>query len=84
MNRIPATSMTFLRPSPSARSPLAGDITKAKSDVQAVMRDLSTVERGRFEREVPMETRVAEITPVSSTFTILASRQGLERGAFLF
>jgi hypothetical protein len=73
MKRISATRMTLLRPSLSARRPLAGDINKAKSDVQAVMRDLSTVDRGRFEREVPMEMRVAEITPVSSELIVLAN-----------
>lgn len=66
MNRISARSITFLRPRLSASNPLAGEIIRAKREVQAVMRDLSSVERGRLERDEPMETSVAEITPVSS------------------
>ena len=42
-------------------------MSRAKRDVQAVMRDLSIVVRRRFERDEPMDTRVAEMTPVSST-----------------
>lgn len=58
--------MTLLRPKRSARMPDVGETTRAKREVQAVMSDLSRVVRGREESEVPMETRVAEITPVSS------------------
>jgi len=38
----------------------------AKSDVEDVMIDLSIEVNSRFERDVPIETRVAETTPVSS------------------
>lgn len=58
--------MTRLRPRESERRPLIGETMSAKREVDAAMRDLSRVVRAREEREVPMQTRVAEITPVSS------------------
>lgn len=44
-----------------------GDMIKAKSDVEDVMMDLSKDVRVRSERELPMDTSVAEMTPVSSS-----------------
>lgn len=41
-------------------------MSKAKSDVEDVMMDLSKEVKARSERELPIETRVAEMTPVSS------------------
>jgi hypothetical protein len=66
MKRMSASRMTFFRPKLSASRPLAGEISKAKRDVHAVIRDLSRVVRERLESDVPMDTRIAEITPVSS------------------
>lgn len=62
-----ARRMTFFRPKLSPSRPLAGEMARANRDVQAVMRDLSRVVRRRFERDVLTDTRVAEMTPVSST-----------------
>jgi hypothetical protein len=47
--------------------------------VQAVMRDLSSVVRGRFERDEPTDTRVAEMTPVSSTGRLVQPLEIIDR-----
>jgi hypothetical protein len=44
-----------------------GDATRAKSDVDDVMMDLSREVNSRSESDEPIDTRVADITPVSST-----------------
>ena len=56
--------MTFRRPKESARMPVRGDATRAKKEVQEVIRDLSRVVRGREERSEPTEIRVEDMTPV--------------------
>jgi hypothetical protein len=56
--------MTLRRPKESARIPVRGDATRAKKDVQDVIRDLSSVVRGWEERSEPTETKVEEMTPV--------------------
>lgn len=43
-----------------------GETSKAKSDVEDVIIDLSSEVKARSERELPIETSVAEMTPVSS------------------
>jgi hypothetical protein len=57
---------TRLRPSVSARMPERGEMRRANREVVDVIKDLSRVVRGA-PREELMDTRVAEITPVSST-----------------
>lgn len=53
-----------------------GDIMRANSGVAEVMMDLSRELSSRLESDDPMETSIAEITPVSSTFLqLLAIRQ---------
>lgn len=59
-------SKTRFRPYVVARLPAIGDMKSAQSEVDAVMSDLSSVVRGREERSLWMETRVEDITPVSS------------------
>jgi hypothetical protein len=79
MNRMSAMRITRLRPSESASRPLRGEMSSAKSEVEAAMRDLSSVVSGREEREVLIETSVADMTPVSSvpcTRISLDSRSG--------
>jgi hypothetical protein len=61
-----AHSRTGLRPTPSAKRDANGDAKSAQRAVEEVMRDLSCGVRTRPEREEPMETRAAEVTPVSS------------------
>lgn len=61
-----AKSITRLRPRRSARTEESGEMRRAKSAVDEVMMDLSSEVRGRFESESSMDTRVADITPVSS------------------
>lgn len=58
--------MMRLRPSLSARWEEKGATRRAKREVEEVMMDLSKEVRRRLDREVSMETRVADITPVSS------------------
>ena len=60
-----ARMMTFLRPRLSARTPETGEIRRAKRAVAEVMRDLSRVVKG-WPKELLIETRVDEMTPVSS------------------
>lgn len=48
----------------SARTPVRGEKSRAKKEVDDVMRDLSRVVKERFERSVEIETRVEEMTPV--------------------
>lgn len=66
MKRRSAHRMTRLRPSVSARTEENGEIRRAKRAVEDVMMDLSVESRSRPERPSPMDTRVAEMTPVSS------------------
>lgn len=61
-----ARSTTRLRPRRSASTDEKGDTSSASKEVELVMTDLSSAVRGREERDVLMETRVEEITPVSS------------------
>ena len=65
MKRTSARSTTRLRPRVSAREEARGEMRRAKSEVDDVIRDLSRVVRGA-PREVFMDTKVADITPVSS------------------
>lgn len=67
-NSRSAARITGRRPKASARTEAKGEAKSARSDVLDVMRDLSREVRRREEREGPMETSVAEITPVSSVF----------------
>lgn len=53
-----------MRPMESASSPVSGDARSAKREVEDVIRDLSRVVRGRWERSAPMLMRVEDITPV--------------------
>lgn len=61
-----AAKMTRRRPRASANTEAAGEATSAKRAVDDVMMDLSNDVKSRPERAVPIETRVAEMTPVSS------------------
>lgn len=63
-NSTSAISITFFRPSASAKRPLGRLANRAKSEVEEVIRDLSNVVRGREESDVPTDTRVEEMTPV--------------------
>lgn len=62
--RMSARRMMLRRPRASARTPVSGDARRAKKEVEDVMRDLSRVVSGRWDREVFMEIRVEDITPV--------------------
>jgi hypothetical protein len=62
--RMSAMSMMLRRPRASARMPVSGEARSAKKDVDDVMRDLSRVVRGRWERDELIEIRVEDITPV--------------------
>lgn len=66
MKRISATRMTRLRPRESASSEANGEMSRADSEVHEVMMDLSSEVSVLPESEVPIDTRVAEMTPVSS------------------
>jgi hypothetical protein len=66
MKRTSPIRITRFRPRESARRPLTGETRRAKREVDAAIKDLSSVVRGREDRDVPIETRVADITPVSS------------------
>lgn len=65
MNAMSARRTTRFRPRASARMPEIGEMRSAKRAVADVIRDLSSVVKG-CPRELLIETRVAEITPVSS------------------
>lgn len=71
MNSRSAHSMTRIRPILSARRDAKGDVKRAQKAVDEVMRDLSSGVRARSEREEPMETRAADVTPVSSWGLVL-------------
>lgn len=58
--------MTRFRPRASASSDEKGETRRAKRAVEEVMMDLSVDVRSLPERALPMDTRVAETTPVSS------------------
>jgi hypothetical protein len=62
--RISAVSMTLRRPRASARIPVSGEARSAKKEVDDVIRDLSRVVSGRWDREVFIEINVEDITPV--------------------
>jgi hypothetical protein len=64
IKRTSAPRTTVLRPRESARMPESGEASRAKREVQDVIRDLSSVVSGREERSEPMETSVEDITPV--------------------
>lgn len=63
-NKTSAMSMMLRRPSASASTPVSGEASSAKKDVEDVMSDLSRVVRGRWERDVPIDMSVEEMTPV--------------------
>jgi hypothetical protein len=65
MKATSANKTTFFLPRLSARIPETGETRSAKRAVDEVMSDLSSVVSGR-PRALPIETRVADITPVSS------------------
>lgn len=65
-NSTSATSITLFLPRLSARTDENGEIKSAKREVEAVMSDLSRELSGRLERDSPRETRVDDMTPVSS------------------
>lgn len=64
VNSTSAMRMIFFRPSLSARTPDIGLAMSANRLVQDVMRLLSRVVSSLWERSVPMETRVEDMTPV--------------------
>jgi hypothetical protein len=64
MKRSEARRMTGLRPVESARRPVSGLATRAKKEVELVMRPLSSVVRGRARSVGAIDTRVDEMTPV--------------------
>jgi hypothetical protein len=68
--RISAMSMILRRPRASARTPVSGEARSAKKEVDDVIRDLSRVVRGRWDREVFIEIRVEDITPVLYTTAV--------------
>ena len=57
-------SMMLRRPRASARMPVSGEARSAKKDVDDVMRDLSRVVSGRWDKDELIEIRVEDITPV--------------------
>ena len=63
--------MMGFRPMRSARTEDSGDAIRANSEVDEVMMDLSREVSSRFDSDVPIETRVADITPVSSTCRLM-------------
>ena len=77
-----ARRMTRLRPSRSARTEEKGEMRSARSEVEEVMMDLSRAVRGRAERDVPSETRVEEITPVSSVCVEVWLGMGITGGGW--
>jgi hypothetical protein len=66
-NSTSASKMTRLRPNLSAIRDENGEISRASSAVHDVIIDLSHEVRARFDRDAPMDTRVAEMIPVSSS-----------------
>lgn len=50
---------------------MRGDASRAKKEVELVMRDLSRMVRGREERSVFMDMSVEEITPVLEEVSFL-------------
>jgi hypothetical protein len=62
--RHDASRRTGRRPSRSAIEPVIGEARSAKSDVEEVMRDLDSVDRGAPDRSLCTEIRVEEMTPV--------------------
>jgi hypothetical protein len=65
--RMSANRMTFLRPKRSAKPDESGETMSARRAVDDVMMDLSIELSARCDSESPIETRVADMTPVSST-----------------
>lgn len=74
-NNASAPSMTFRRPSLSASTPVNGLAISAHRLVQDVIRLLSSVVNGRFERSEPMVTKVDEITPVLEVSAIVSTQE---------
>jgi len=66
-------STTRFRPNLSAKIPERGEMKRAKREVQDVIRDLSRVVSGAPSEEL-IETKVADITPVSSTLVSTVTR----------
>lgn len=66
-------STTRLRPNLSAKTPERGEMKRAKREVQDVIKDLSRVVSGAPSEEL-IETKVADITPVSSTLVSTVTR----------
>ncbi len=63
-NKTSATRITLFRPSLSASILATGLARRAQRLVQLVIKLLSSVPRGRWERSEPMQTRVEDMTPV--------------------
>ena len=61
--RRDARAMMGLRPRVSVRGPESGEVRRARSEVEEVMRDWSVMVRGR-PRERCRERRVEEMMPV--------------------
>lgn len=66
MKSTSARRMTRLRPTASARTDENGEIKRANKAVHEVMTDLSRDVRVLLDRDLSIETSVAEMTPVSS------------------
>lgn len=71
-NKASAPSITFRRPSLSASTPVKGLAINANRLVHDVIRLLSSVVNGRFERSVPTVTKVEEMTPVLEVQTTVS------------
>ena len=82
INKPSATRITLFLPSLSARTLATRLAMRAKRLVELVIRLLSSVSRGRYERSEPMETRVEDMTPVlyhmSSQLVVLCGRSGAQ------
>lgn len=65
-----ASRITRLRPQASARMEDSGEAIRARSEADDVMTDLSSEVSSLSERDVPIDTRVADMTPVSSLYQV--------------
>lgn len=77
--------MTVFRPDLSARIPANGLATSANKLVQDVIRLLSSVVSGRPDKSDPIDTRVADMTPVlyPRQFLSVASYMDKDGGSLL-
>jgi hypothetical protein len=66
-NNPSAARITRFRPNESARRDAKGETSSAKREVHEVMMDLSREVSALLDNEVPIDTSVAEMTPVSSS-----------------